>query len=471
MRSNPANTKQELLKQVADSSSELIRTLSDQYANQSNLTNKISRLQTMLSRPELKVDLETHISRCPGRISLSKHADYINNDLLYLLDDRDIFVAAQQNDKQKLILVNLKPEFENIELDLDHEADPSKWYFYPVKLYQALRKEAQGLTLVYSSDLPEAAGLSSSHALMLSSYLAIYLSLRGAQSATSQSPWLKSENRLEHKSEMMQLIELLQSIEHARGFKSGLGDQTAQLFGRKNHLTFVKLKPELQIKYQKIPDDFALITATSPERADKNLPEFAAANENIKAYKSVNKLAQEHSCNYLGDLVYKFSDNEIFSILEAISDPKIRGLALYGLAEAARVKNLKSNLDTKALGKHLNLSHQAEINFIQDQGQWHSLTEIERFTYKFNPQAKLAEHSGIYRASTLINDQLQAYANSLEGVYGSSISGAGLGGSNNIICNKSQAEQVKSNLSEAFHLGQRVEVHLSNSSDAASLII
>ncbi|MDD9899186.1 MAG: hypothetical protein OXU45_09345 [Candidatus Melainabacteria bacterium] len=467
MRSNPSYSKQELQEQISDSNSELMMSLAEQYSDQSIVSSKISRIKEMLSCSELAASTETHIARCPGRISLSKHADYINNDLLYLLDDRDIFVTAQKNDKNKLVLVNLKAEFENIELDLDAEADPSKWYFYPAKLYQALAQDSQGLTLVYSSDLPEAAGLSSSHALMLSTYIAIDTSLRGAKATWQSSP----ETRIQNKAKLTEIIELLQSIEHARGFKSGLGDQSAQLFGRKDQFCFIKLKPELQVEYQPIPDDFALITATSPERADKNMPEFAAANENIKAYKSINNIAKEYGCDYLGDLIYNFSDKEIFDILNNISDSKLRGLTLYGLGEAARVKNLKSNLSTGAIGTHLNLSQQAEQNFTRDGDQWRSLTDLESSSYELNPSKPLAEHSGIYRASTLINDQLQTFATSLKGVCGSSISGAGLGGSNNIICRKPLAESLKSSLSKDFHLDQKVEIHQSNSSNAAYVII
>lgn len=462
-------TKDNLLRQLADANSDFTNKIQAQYSDATILEYKKQRIQELLQDPNLLANKACTISRCPGRISLSKHADYINNDLLYVLDDRDIYVAAQINDHKKLILINQNSEFENVELELSQipQVEKSKWYFYACQLYTKLVKDKQGITLVYNSDLPEAAGLSSSHALMISTAMALV-------SLDPNSEWQSSlktiEARLENKNKIHQLLKLFQEIEHSRGFKSGLGDQSAQIFGKKNHFSFIKLEPSLDINYQAIPEDLGIMTVTSSIKADKNLKEFQAANENIAAYKSINKIAEKHHCNFLGDLLYHYDEPVIFKILEEIEDRKSRGLALYGLAEGARVKELKQELDAGKLGNHLNLSHSAESNFKQEHGKWCPRSQEDKERYKFNTEESLASHSGIYHASTLINDQLQDFSNSLDGVFGSSISGAGLGGSNSIICKKAYQHRIEQALAEGFYPHQKIYIHASSSSSAANTL-
>ncbi|MDA0772771.1 MAG: hypothetical protein O3C63_07490 [Cyanobacteria bacterium] len=464
-----STTKNNLLQQLADANSDFTNKIQEQYSDTSILEYKKQRIKELLQEPILLANKACTISRCPGRISLSKHADYINNDLLYVLDDRDIYIAAQTNDANKLILINQNSQFENVELEQSQiaQVEKSKWYFYACQLYTQFVKDKQGITLVYNSDLPEAAGLSSSHALMISTAMALV-------SLDPNSEWQASlktiETRIENKDKIHDLLKLFQDIEHSRGFKSGLGDQSAQIFGKKDHFSFIKLEPNLEIIYQVIPKDLGIMTVTSSIKADKNLKEFQAANENIAAYKSINKIAEKYNCKFLGDLLYQYNEPVIFKILEDIEDPKLRGLALYGLAEGARVKELKDQLDASKLGAHLNLSHRAESNFKQEQGQWLACSPKEQETYKFNTEESLASHSGIYHASTLINDQLQDFSNSLDGVFGSSISGAGLGGSNSIICQRTQLNQIEQALIGGFHIHQKIYIHASSSSSAANTL-
>ncbi len=462
-------TKSQLLSQLNDPKSPFIISIKDQYSDPQIIPSKISRIHKLLEHHQLNPNQETIISRCPGRISLSKHADYINNDLLYTLGDRDIYLATQTTNEKKLILINLSDDFGNCEISLDnlHQVDKSSWTFYPATLYQKLIKSNQGMILVYSSDLPAAGGLSSSHALMLSTIIAM-LELETDTSFTSKFQDPASS-----------LIPLCQQVENARGFSSGLGDQSAQLLCKKDHFSFIKLFPQLQVEYRAIPSDLAIISAPSFIDADKSLPEFKAANENIKAYKKINELSHKYDCEFLGDLLYKFTDKEIFTILEAIEDLSLRGLALYGLAEGARVKELKEHLDTKSIGKHLNLSHQAEKNYNLDSKtqNWQAISLDQQLSYKFNPQESISSHSGIYLASTIANDQLQYAANNIDGVYGSSISGAGLGGNNTIICDRNKVQTIKKQLIEGFYRERGLEkkaqekVHISSSSAAASRLI
>lgn len=457
-------TKNFLLDNIKTTNSSVQQYLQNIYTDSNLLDKKLQRIKDLLSHPAIS-DGDLILSRSPGRISLSKHADYINSDLLYTLDDRDIYLLAQlkpsQTEGPSLRLINSNHNFQDLLItlnELDKSLDnKSAWYFYPLKIIKELNitwSEAE-LVLNYSSDLPTGSGLSSSHALMLSTYFAL------------------EEIFKLNKLSKNQLITFCQEIESARGFKSGLGDQSAQLHSQKNKFSFIKLFPEIKISYAETPQDLAIITAPSFIKADKSLPEFSAANENIKRYKSINKLVESFGVEFLADLLQIKNEKEIYNFLEGIPDPELRSLAVYGLGEAARVKALKSGFSLEKLGSHLKLSHLAERRYVVEDGQWRKI----KFSHNLDTSIPLTQQHGYYGASTLENDQLQALALSIEGVYGSSISGAGLGGNNLILADKSRAQIIKETLIQNYYKERGLEekartgVHISSSSVAAGIML
>mgnify|MGYP000603723569 CR=1 FL=1 len=66
--------------------------------------------------------------------------------------------------------------------------------------------------------------------------------------------------------------------------------------------------------------------------------------------------------------------------------------------------------------------------------------------------------------------QIDELCNSLDGVFGSSISGAGLGGSNSIICKKAYQHRIEQALAEGFYPHQKIYIHASSSSSAANTL-
>ncbi len=435
---------------------------------------KLDHIQELSKHP-LILDRDFCIARAPGRISFSKHCDYVNNDLLYFADDRSTFAAiSSETGFGEINIANLDSKYPSYKLqarDLGISSIPkNSWLSYPWALLVSLQKKYSidfsdlNLNIVVSSQIPAAGGLSSSHALLLSLCLALAQRL-------DLSPLLQL---IEERS--IDLLKLVQEIENTRGFNSGLGDPAAQMLALTDHLVFIKLEPQLEHSYLKLPPHLALITAPSFIAADKSLPEFAEANANIAAYKTLNNLASQifnnKNLHYLGDALDYFSEDEICKELQKIQDPSLRGLALYALSEGARLRYLRNKASELSeeellsyLGHHLNLSHQAE-----------KLAQDKLIRCQVDPSLSLREQSGYYGASTPANDDLQELALSLEGVYGSSISGAGLGGNNIILCSKDKAPDLLKTLIQEYYeprgLKERAlkEVHISHSSAAASLV-
>ncbi len=385
---------------------------------------------------------------------------------MYFADDRSTYVAISSKDGSGLVeFYNTDPKYPSFTSNkLVEEIEKNSWLSYPIALLRILRTDYSlnldnlDLAIVVSSEIPAAGGLSSSHALLLALVIAI-------------------ANRLEIQALLealrnkdAQILKLLQRVEIARGFNSGLGDPAAQLLSKSGELVLVRLEPELKYNYLKMPEDMAVITAPSFIHADKSLPEFAEANANIAAYKTLNELSEKlFKTHYLGDALLKSSEAEIKTAISSIADKRLRGLAIYALSEGARLKALK--LDSsgnllKKLGAHLNLSHAGERLCADNMRQCDVI-----------PELSLAEHHGYYGASTKANDQLQSLATSLEGVYGSSISGAGLGGNNIILCSRHRAEKIKAELIEKYYQTKGLqkqalqEVHISKSSDSACLLV
>ncbi len=423
-------------------------------------------LESLINHPSI-AGLHYVIARAPGRISFSKHCDYVNNDLMYFADDRSTYVAVSSEPGTGIInLDNLDdkyPAYSTKESELNIEKN--SWLSYPLTLIKILKTnysinlENINLNIVVASEIPAAGGLSSSHALLLALIIAI------AEELNCEALINACKNK------DSTILRLLQQVENARGFNSGLGDPAAQMLSLENNFVLVKLEPELKYSYLKLPERLAVITAPSFIHADKSLPEFAEANANIAAYKTLNELAEKlFKTKYIGDALYSHSEEELVQAIKTINDDRLRGLAIYALAEGMRLKELKEKAATYSdeelltkLGEHLNLSHAGE--------------KLGSKQNNIIPGLELKNHSGYYGASTTANDELQALALSLDGVYGSSISGAGLGGNNIILIAKDKAAGAKATLIEKYYRPRglvkaaEAQLHISKSSSAAGILV
>lgn len=492
------------------------------------------RIQELLKLCPKANASKTVLSRCPGRISFSKHSDYVNNSLIYLADDRDIYCLSKlitdPNDAffGKLSLFNSHEDFADSSFDIKKlsEEQSKDWDFYIRELIKIVYSKYQeeiskkhpnylnyGIVFSYDSTLPPAGGLSSSHALIISTLINL-IDLLGLVTISHA-----------------EIFEICQQVEHARGFQSGLGDQVAELLAKKNKLLFARLYPQLEYSYVDIPEDFSVITIPSFVKADKSLDEFADANIKITAYKFANLIfGNPDKKRFLGDLVYKLSEKEIISKLKELpkymsveeiieeatknrvdknskpisavnaksqvkesiesilSQAKIKklpekwpiqGVALYGLAEGARANHLKANFSLDELGKHLNKSHKAENNFAPKDNSWQAIDQAEKDNYMLDEKAELREHIGVYSASTIANDELQSLAEQLDNVYGSSITGAGLGGNNIALCKKGSEAELIDHLIKNYYEPKKLSkkaldeyqgLHIVKSSNGAEIL-
>lgn len=412
-----------------------------------------------------------NLVKCPGRISFSKHCDYINNDLLYIAADYNIYAAsaATQSSEKKSInfrikIINLNPDFKDFELNLSKDyfknesiinEYKSNWFFYVLKLLNELIlaskesfQEIEELYIAFNNNLPAAGGMSSSHALILSSMLSLSLSLKiDSFSNKIQNPKSKSES--------LEILKLCQKIEHSKGFKSGLGDQAAQLLSKKDKFCFVKLYPELSYTYIDIPEHLAFMILPSFIKAEKTSKEYQSTPKYFENYSYLNEFWFERVKNqpeiqakfsskeyfHLGDLLYIYNSKKLLESISSIEDEKLKYLSLYALAEGARLKELKEDFSESKLYNHINLSHLAE-NIDKDKMQTQETIGLTK---------QLSEHIGAYRSSTSTNDEIAELSLKIDGVYACSIMGAGLGGNNLAIVEKEKASKIKKILIKNYY--------------------
>jgi galactokinase len=269
----------------------------------------------------------------------------------------------------------------------------------------------------------------------------------------------KAENleKILNTDDLLALLKFCQKVEIAKGFNSGLGDQAAQILSRKNYFCFIKLFPELSFKYQKIPEGISFMILPSFIKAEKTSEEYRLKEKYFDRYKEVNQLTPF----FLGDMLYSLTDKEILEKLKKLKetqdDKKLPNLALYALAEGARLKELKQNFCIEKMFEHVNLSHLAE--WVSDRSPHPMIfsadlklgNTIFAAQESINMNLKLANHIGAYRSSTLFNDSLQNFTLSLEGVHACSIMGAGLGGNNIAVVSSEKADSIKKTLIEDFY--------------------
>lgn len=212
----------------------------------------------------------------PGRIEfLGKHTDYAGGRSLICAVERGFCVAASARDDDKVRITDAS-RIERIELRLSPELIPraGHWSNYPITVARRVARNfpraLRGADIAFISDLPPAAGLSSSSALIV----AIFSSLARVNSL---------DQREEYKSNIQTLEDLagyLGSVENGQNFGSlagskGVGtfggsqDHTAILCCRPGELSQYSFCPVRHERSIALPRDYVFVIGVSGVSANK----------------------------------------------------------------------------------------------------------------------------------------------------------------------------------------------------------
>jgi len=262
----------QLLKTVgADSTgespiSQFFQTSYDLPADRTRVFERYQKLtETHISRFKAG---EMNIARAPGRVNLiGEHTDYNGLPVFPLAVDRDIAAVFSPRKDRQIVIANTDPSFAERSFEIQ-ESIPAystgDWGNYCKAAVQGLldfyRQKHRGadrfcgFAATFDGDIPSAAGMSSSSALVVLHAL-IFLASNGLDLHTTPS------GRLE-------LADLLARAEHYVGTQGGGMDQAISLMGRSGHAVKIDFFP-LRTRPAPLPKEYSVVVANSLVKAAK----------------------------------------------------------------------------------------------------------------------------------------------------------------------------------------------------------
>ncbi len=486
------STKQELCKvsehfmrtaaqYIADiKSGNMDKTLSKLYAD--NLNVQKQRYIDLLNKfIEKYGDKKVVITRSPGRINLmGRHIDHRGGGINVMATDKDqVFVSARRDD-DIVNISNLDPIYPDRSFSISETLSlgtNESWlkYLGSDKVVNALTESngdwsnyvksavihAQfktdytlcGMDMVSAGNIPVAAGLSSSSAIVVAVMEALVA--------------LNCLNLTER-----EFIDLCGEGEWFVGSRGGAGDHAAMKCGQKDAIVHLGFKPFTVGERQKFSDKYAVLVANSMLMAKKSEGSKDTFNAKVACYEFALMLLKKNYPNYelkeFRDLAkirpysevyemiatlpetitrggikallpeYKQRLNEIFSNHK---DPKVyelRNVTLYGVSECERAEKFMDILkveDYTTLGNMMKISHNGDRIGVENVSDAH-LDELIANNTPFETEC------GSYACSTPEIDYLCDVLNATDGVLGSEIVGAGLGGCVIALIEKAKADSI-----------------------------
>jgi galactokinase len=212
----------------------------------------------------------------PGRVEvLGKHTDYAGGRSLLAAVERGIcLVALGRADRTVRVLDALSGEAASFPLDPALDPAVGHWATYPMTVARRIARNfpeaRRGADLALASDLPAAAGMSSSSALVV----AVFLALADVNEIQQSEPYRRELRSRE------ELAAYLGCVENGESFGSLAGDRGVGTFGgSEDHVAMLCCAPGVLSQYAfspvrlersvPLPEDHALVIAVSGVAAEK----------------------------------------------------------------------------------------------------------------------------------------------------------------------------------------------------------
>lgn len=317
--------------------------------------------------------MSARVFRAPGRVNLiGEHTDYNGGFVMPAAIGFYTSVTAKPRNDRKLILSSAQFE-ERYEVSLDEPISSRKaWCDYPLGTAFALEKagyKLQGGELAFTSDVPIGAGLSSSAALEVSTALAL-ATLSG------------------HPVPTRRLAEICQHAESEYvGMKCGIMDQFISIHGVENHAILLDCR-NLEFVPVPIPAHLRLIISNTKVKHELTGSAYNHRRRDC-----------ETAASFFGKPLLRDVTPAQFAAGESQLSPQVRMRARHVIGEIARTE--------------------------------HAAAALQSGDYKTFGDLMYASHESLktdYEVSCAELDKLVEAAQTVKGVYGSRMTGAGFGG-------------------------------------------
>ncbi|MCQ2396349.1 MAG: NTP transferase domain-containing protein [Lentisphaeria bacterium] len=431
------------------------------------------------------------LTRAPGRVNLmGRHIDHRGGNTNVMVIDRDTLMVVSPRNDDVVHASNMDAAYADGEFSIGEwlslcpnaqewleylenpvvakalERERGSWINYIKSAVLRFQRFADfpvcGMDMLVTGDVPTGAGLSSSSSLVVATGEAV-VSLNSLNLTAKQ------------------FVELCGEGEWLVGSRGGAGDHAAMKYGRKDYIVQLSFKPfEIGESYP-FDDRYAVLVADSLEQAKKSEGSRDAFNARVAAYEFgfmlLRKRFAQRGWREFRELAELEPQNEIYGMLKTIpefatraelmellptqherlkqifashADPgkyPLRAVVLYGASECVRARRFGSLLEKRdyhAVGEMMKISQDGDR--IRD----------VRYTDKdldemIAADVDLALACGAYGCSTKRIDGLCDLLDSMDGVLGSSLVGAGLGGSVIALIERSKATAIVSRLGLEFY--------------------
>lgn len=249
---------------------------------------------------------EPYVCRAPGRVNLiGEHMDYNGLPVLPMAIQQEIRIAFVPQRGNEVVLKNVDPRFPELSFSNARDIPPSpagSWDNYVKAAIQHINRSMEltafpGLECMVTADLPMAAGLSSSSALVVASALA-YLAVL--------------DQNLDREVSRLDLAEMMARAEHYVGTRGGGMDQTVILNGQSGHACKIDFFP---IRVERVPilEGHVFVVCDSTVKVEKSGaalkrfnagPRFCALACALVEQRAREEFGEEVELKRLGDMFF-----------------------------------------------------------------------------------------------------------------------------------------------------------------------
>lgn len=327
-----------------------------------------------------EADEEIHAFFSPGRVNLiGEHTDYNGGYVLPCALSFGTYLLVRSNNSRRIQFATTNFDHRGeINLDEPFEKEGKSWINYPLGVlneFRKIAKEIDGVDLLYSGDIPNGAGLSSSASIeMVTAFAMNQLFGFGL--------------------DRMDLVKLSQKAENIFvGVNCGIMDQFASGMGAADHALFLNCDT---LDYERVPlklDGMKIVIANTNKR--RGLADSKYNERRAQCEAAVEALRKEKNIKHLSDLNLE----ELNSLMHLISDEDQKKRARHVISENHRTLNAIEALNSGKIeffGQLMNQSHDS----LRDD---YEVTGVE--------------------LDTLVDE-----ARKIDGTIGSRMTGAGFGG-------------------------------------------
>jgi len=368
---------------------------------------------------------EINLYFSPGRVNLiGEHTDYNGGYVFPCALTFGTYLAVRKNGLRKVRFATTNFDHRGeVNLDEPFEKTGKSWMNYPVGVLNELRKKAReidGLDLLYSGDIPNGAGLSSSASIEMVTAFAV-------------------NELFGFGFDLMELVKISQNAENLFvGVNCGIMDQFASAMGVADHALFLNCDT---LDYERVPlklEGMKIVIANTNKRRG------------------------------LADSKYNERRAQCESALEALREVKdIRHLSELNMEEFQKLSHLISDETERKRAHHVISENTRTLSAIEALNKG----DVQSFGQLMNQSHDSLRHD--YEVTGKELDTLVEEARKIPGTIGSRMTGAGFGGCTVSIVKEDQVESFIRDVGSGYkeRTGLKADFYVAEIGDGSKQII